>query len=163
MVSIRKAAQDDIVQIKNVVTKAWHDTYKNIMTASTSVQFLEASFSTSRLEKRIKETLFLVAEVDGEIVGFANFIYGKALNLSAIYVLPEHQRHAIGRALCIMVCLISTRMMQSLLRLRWTMNVQRSFTIEKGSSLYVSMKKTFLVRKYYLVCLKKHYRECFHE
>lgn len=99
MVSIRKAAQDDIVQIKNVVTKAWHDTYKNIMAASTSVQFLEASFSTSRLEKRIKDTLFLVAEVDGEIVGFANFIYGKALNLSAIYVLPEHQRHAIGTAL----------------------------------------------------------------
>ncbi|UBH08467.1 GNAT family N-acetyltransferase [Macrococcus armenti] len=99
MVSIRKATQDDITQIKDVVTKAWHDTYKNIMAASTSVQFLEASFSTSRLEKKIQETLFLVAEVDGKIVGFANFIYGKALNLSAIYVLPEHQRHQIGTAL----------------------------------------------------------------
>lgn len=40
----------------------------------------------------------IVAEVDGEIVGFC-LVYAQAGDLSACYVAPEHVRRGIGRAL----------------------------------------------------------------
>lgn len=49
--------------------------------------------------KRLEEQLFLVAEEEEEIVGFANFIYGKELYLSAHYVHPESQHKGYGTSL----------------------------------------------------------------
>lgn len=99
MVNIRVATQQDIPMIRQIATMAWHDTYQNIRAASTIAQFLTAAYNVERLEKRIKESLFIVAEKDNKVVGFSNFINGHKLYLSSIYVMPGFQRQQVGKDL----------------------------------------------------------------
>ncbi len=79
MYSVRQATEKDVVAIRDVATKAWYNTYLNIYAASTVNELLAASYNETHLKKRLNEQLFLVAEEDSEIVGFANFIYGEEL------------------------------------------------------------------------------------
>ncbi|KAA1039351.1 GNAT family N-acetyltransferase [Macrococcus equipercicus] len=99
MVKVRQAERHDIPAIKKTATMAWHDAYQNIMAANTIVQFLTAAYSDERLEKRLNDSLFLVAEEQGEVIAFANFINGRELYLAAIYVMPGYQRKDVGTAL----------------------------------------------------------------
>lgn len=99
MTKVRKATVGDYSGIKNVASKAWYDTYTNIYTASTVTAFLNASYSKEMIEKRINDSDFYVAEEDGKIIGFANFIKGTELYLSSHYVLPEAQRDGYGKPL----------------------------------------------------------------
>lgn len=99
MTNVRKATLEDYSGIKTVASQAWYDTYTNIYTASTVTAFLNASYSKEMLQKRIKESDFFVAEEEGKIVGFANFIKGTELYLSSHYVLPEAQRAGYGKEL----------------------------------------------------------------
>ncbi|TDM13480.1 GNAT family N-acetyltransferase [Macrococcus bovicus] len=96
MVNIRKANIEDIPAIRRVATMAWHDTYQNIVAASTIAQFLSAAYSDEHLTKRLASSVFLVAEENNEVVGFTNLINGTELFLSAIYVIPGYQRQNIG-------------------------------------------------------------------
>lgn len=96
MITVRRAEQKDIPLIKKTATMAWHDTYQNIMAASTIAQFLSAAYSDEMLEKRIDASLFLVAEDEHDVIGFSNFINGKELYLAAIYVMPGFQRGNVG-------------------------------------------------------------------
>ncbi|GGB11832.1 GNAT family N-acetyltransferase [Macrococcus hajekii] len=96
MVKIRRATLEDIPAIRRVATMAWHDTYQNIVAASTIAQFLTAAYSDERLEKRLDSSLFLIAEEQKQVVGFTNFINGTELYLAAIYVIPGFQRQNIG-------------------------------------------------------------------
>ena len=99
MYSVRQATEKDVVAIRDVATKAWYNTYLNIYAASTVNELLAASYNETHLKKRLNEQLFLVAEEDSEIVGFANFIYGEELYLSAHYVRPESQHRGYGTRL----------------------------------------------------------------
>ena len=81
MYRVRQATENDVVAIRDVATKAWYNTYLNIYAASTVNELLAASYNETHLKKRLKEQLFLVAEEDDEIIGFANFIYGEELYL----------------------------------------------------------------------------------
>lgn len=99
MFKVREATANDVVAIRDVATKAWYNTYLNIYAASTINELLAASYNETHLKKRLEEQLFLVAEEDDEIVGFANFIYGKELYLSAHYVHPESQHKGYGTSL----------------------------------------------------------------
>ncbi|MGK0554760.1 N-acetyltransferase family protein [Macrococcus capreoli] len=96
MVNIRKATKEDVPKIKKIASMAWYDTYAKIMEAGTIAKFLEAAYNDERLERRIDDSLFLVAENDDEVIGFANFINGTELFLSAIYVNPAFQRKHVG-------------------------------------------------------------------
>ena len=99
MYSVRQATQNDVVAIRDVATKAWYNTYLNIYPASTVNELLAASYNETRFRKRLTEQLFLVVEEVGEIVSFANFIYGEELYLSAHYVRPESQHKGYGTSL----------------------------------------------------------------
>lgn len=83
MFKVRQATEKDVVQIRDVATKAWFNTYLNIYAATTVNHLLEASYNEHHLKKRLQEQLFLVVEEGNDIVGFANFIYGEELYLSA--------------------------------------------------------------------------------
>lgn len=96
MVKIRKATIEDVPNINKIASMAWYDTYAKIMEASTIAKFLEAAYNDERLERRIGDSLFLVAENEDKVIGFANFINGTELFLSAIYVNPEFQRQNVG-------------------------------------------------------------------
>lgn len=99
MYTIRKATENDVIAIRDVATKAWFNTYLNIYAAQTVNELLEASYNEQHLQKRLQEQLFLVAEEEGTIVGFANFIYGSELYLAAHYVRPESQHKGYGTEL----------------------------------------------------------------
>ena len=90
MYRVRQATENDVVAIRDA-TKSLVYTYLNIYAASTVNELLAASYNETHLKKRLKEQLFLVAEEDDEIIGFANFIYGEELYLAAHYVRPQSQ------------------------------------------------------------------------
>lgn len=96
MHKVREATSKDVVGIRDVATKAWYNTYLNIYAAKTVNELLAASYNEQHLNKRLKDQLFLVAEEEGEIVGFANFINGTELFLAAHYVRPASQRKGYG-------------------------------------------------------------------
>ena len=99
MQEIRRATPDDVVGIRDVATKAWYNTYMNIYAAKTVNELLAASYNEQHLLKRLEDQLFLVVEEDENIIGFANFIYGSELFLSAHYVSPLWQHHGYGSEL----------------------------------------------------------------
>ena len=87
MFKVRQATEKDVVQIRDVATKAWFNTYLNIYAATTVNHLLEASYNEHHLKKRLQEQLFLVVEE------------GNELYLSAHYVKPESQHTGYGTAL----------------------------------------------------------------
>lgn len=99
MYNVRQATEKDAVAIRDVATKAWFNTYLNIYAAQTVNELLEASYNEHHLKKRLQDQLFLVVEENNDIVGFANFIYGEELFLSAHYVRPESQHKGYGTIL----------------------------------------------------------------
>ncbi|HEC2158435.1 MULTISPECIES: GNAT family N-acetyltransferase [Staphylococcus] len=99
MYEVRIATPDDVIGIRDVATKAWYNTYLNIYAASTVNELLAASYNEEHLRKRLEEQLFMVAIEDQEVVGFANFIQGSELYLSAHYVRPHSQNKGYGRLL----------------------------------------------------------------
>ncbi len=98
-VKVRQATEKDVVQIRDVATSPWFNTYLNIYAATTVNHLLEASYNEHHLRKYFKKNSSLVVEEGNDIVGFANFIYGEKLYLSAHYVKPESQHTGYGTAL----------------------------------------------------------------
>jgi N-acetylglutamate synthase-like GNAT family acetyltransferase len=99
-VKIRKAQLKDTVSIRKVARITWRATYQELIPIKIQNQFLNVAYSDRNMKLRIDQTLFFVAEQEGEIVGFANATIKKDdAELSAIYVLPELQGHSIGSRL----------------------------------------------------------------
>ncbi|QQM95696.1 GNAT family N-acetyltransferase [Staphylococcus pseudintermedius] len=99
MYEVRIATPDDVIGIRDVATKAWYNTYLNIYATSTVNELLATSYNEEHLRKRLEEQLFMVAIEGQEVVGFANFIQGSELYLSAHYVRPHSQNKGYGRLL----------------------------------------------------------------
>lgn len=99
---IRKMKREDITIVQDVAAKSWNATYEGIIPATTQENFLNAAYSNEMMEKRLNSTLMLVAEVQQQIVGFANYspVNNKGeTELAAIYIYPEYQGAGIGTAL----------------------------------------------------------------
>ncbi|MCM3214619.1 GNAT family N-acetyltransferase [Niallia taxi] len=99
---IRKIKQEDITQVQDVAKTTWNATYEGIIPAEVQENFLKSAYNEDRMKQRIDSTTLYVAEVEGTVVGFANFSpvreNGK-VELGAIYLYPEHQGKGIGSAL----------------------------------------------------------------
>jgi GNAT superfamily N-acetyltransferase len=97
---VRDAVPDDAAEIRAVASAAWQDTYAGLLQPSTIGAFVEAAYSVEMLERRIARDTFLVAERDGPIVAFANaVIRDNAVNLAAIYTLPNDRGQGLGTML----------------------------------------------------------------
>ncbi|WP_247003171.1 GNAT family N-acetyltransferase [Halosolutus gelatinilyticus] len=98
---IRPAATDDREEIRRVARATWHDTYDEL-DAATIDETIDDWYGDEALERALSEagTAFLVAEQDGEIVGFTHGVVqddeGDVLRMA---VHPDHQREGIGTAL----------------------------------------------------------------
>ena len=98
---IRPASHDDRDRIRAVARETWHDTYDEL-DAETIDETIEEWYSDEALETALTKpgTAFLVAERDGEIVGFTHGVVseeeGDVLRMS---VHPAHQNEGIGTAL----------------------------------------------------------------
>ncbi|KIL34250.1 hypothetical protein SD71_20825 [Cohnella kolymensis] len=106
-VIIRPAQLDDINGIRQVAKITWQSTYGSIYSQEFIHSFLEQAYSVNSLEmavtrvKTYNPRKFLVAEVDGGLVGYAQLSEADngVSELSRIYVLPEFHGQGIGRSL----------------------------------------------------------------
>lgn len=98
---IRPATADDRAAIRNVARETWHDTYDELE-AETIDATVDEWYGDEALETALSKTgtAFLVAEKDGDVVGFTHGVVtedeGDVLRLS---VRPDQQGDGIGTAL----------------------------------------------------------------
>ncbi|ELZ19508.1 GNAT family N-acetyltransferase [Natrinema limicola] len=98
---IRPASHDDRDRIRVVARETWHDTYDEL-DAETIDETIEEWYSDEALETALTKpgTAFLVAERDGEIVGFTHGVVSEAEgDVLRMSVHPDHQNEGIGTAL----------------------------------------------------------------
>jgi len=101
-VLIREMCSDDIQAVQKIAESSWHATYEGIIPEPIQDQFLNMAYSSESLEKRLNNSIFLVAEHYGKEIGFANFVdlkEGKESELAAMYLLPANQKQGIGTLL----------------------------------------------------------------
>ncbi|WAA11311.1 GNAT family N-acetyltransferase [Fervidibacillus albus] len=101
MYSIRKMKKEDIPHVQHVAKVSWNDTYEGIIPFDVQEKFLQTYYNDTMMEMRLERSIVLVSEMDGKIVGFANFSpvkKGKG-KLMAIYILPPYQGKGIGTSL----------------------------------------------------------------
>lgn len=101
---IRKAQAADIPAIQTVARLAWEHTYKETMKPATRSRFLDEFYNYDALAKALKVQPggIWVAEQQGKVVGFIQVVpmLGRSgLELSRLYVVPEHQRQGVGQSL----------------------------------------------------------------
>ncbi|WP_255194034.1 GNAT family N-acetyltransferase [Natronobeatus ordinarius] len=111
---IREAVTADREAIREVARATWHDTYDELE-AVTIDETVDEWYADDELEtaiggwyadadfdldlENLKSTL-LVAEVDGEVVGFTHgVVMGEEGDVLRMYVHPDHQGAGIGTAL----------------------------------------------------------------
>lgn len=101
-ITVRHMQEKDIQQVQQVAQTSWHDTYADIISFEARDSFLQAAYNESVMQNRMENSFFYVAEVEGEIVGFANFTpvtEEGVTELAAIYLYPRQQERGIGTAL----------------------------------------------------------------
>jgi GNAT superfamily N-acetyltransferase len=99
---IREMKKEDILAVQHVAKTSWNDTYKDIIPIPAQEKFLQHAYSHDMMSHRLQHSHLFVGEVDGKVVGFANFSPIKhqyETELGAIYLLPEYQGNGIGTAL----------------------------------------------------------------
>lgn len=99
MLIIRTMEEKDIEQVQQVAKASWNHTYQGIIPEKIQENFLTSAYSYGMMQKRLVGSFIFIAEVDGKIIGFANFSPVKAkgeIELAAIYLQPEHQGKGIG-------------------------------------------------------------------
>jgi len=97
-VEIRDAGVDDVREIQRVARITWDHTYRETIPQSVRKEFVSQAYSADSLRHRMESNVFLVAAVDEEILGFADFRRPSetAVELAAIYILPEMQGRGLG-------------------------------------------------------------------
>ena len=111
---IRDATDDDHDAIREVARETWHATYDEL-DAETIDETVAEWYADDELDAAIEgwyadgglaleldalETDFLVAEVDGEVVGFTHgIVQGDEGDVLRMYVHPDYQGEGIGSAL----------------------------------------------------------------
>ncbi|HZG59256.1 MAG TPA: GNAT family N-acetyltransferase [Anoxybacillus sp.] len=99
---IRQMQKEDIQQVRQIAKTSWNYTYKGIIPLEIQESFLKSAYNDDMMQRRLERSFIFVSEVDGKVVGFANFSPVKEereTELLAIYLLPEYHRKGIGTAL----------------------------------------------------------------
>lgn len=98
--TVRRAGADDVPAIMAVAADAWRDTYAGLLSSDTIERFIERAYSRERVELRVTEHHFYVAEGAEGVVAFADAIErDDRLELAAIYALPNVRGRGSGTAL----------------------------------------------------------------
>ena len=101
-ITIREMNYEDTNQVQKIAQTSWNATYEGIIPLEVQNNFLKLNYSDESMKQRIELSIVYVAEVEGKVVGFANYSKvrddGK-VELAAIYLFPEFQGKGIGTAL----------------------------------------------------------------
>ena len=101
-ITIRKMHYEDTKQVQRIAKTTWNATYEGIIPLEVQNNFLKSNYSDKSMIQRIERSIVYVAEVEGKVVGFANYSTvrdGGKVELAAIYLYPEFQGKGIGTAL----------------------------------------------------------------
>lgn len=101
---IRLATAGDLPAIAHIARETWHTTYAGIIPIPVQDAFLARAYSPDTLALKLRSAAALVvAQVDGEVVGYAQFNHRRGntgdAELSAIYVLPAYHERGLGKRL----------------------------------------------------------------
>ena len=94
--------KDDTEAVRHIAYASWHHTYEGIIPRHIQDTFLEGAYHPEMLEKKRTQAYVYVAEIAGEVIGFANVSLKnemKEAELFAIYLLPTYQGYGVGTAL----------------------------------------------------------------
>lgn len=111
--SIRTASKIDIPIIQEIAYTTWPSTYGHILSKEQLNYMLDMMYSSSSLENQMNQNItFFLAELNGEIVGFAST--GREpmegmFKLHKLYILPNIQTKGIGSALLEAVILFAKK------------------------------------------------------
>jgi len=101
-IRVRKMKKKDIPHVQYVAKVSWHATYEGVIPRNIQDNFLQNAYSNDAMKQRLKNSHLFVAEIDRDIIGFANYSPVKQdgqVELGAIYLLPEFQGKGGGTAL----------------------------------------------------------------
>lgn len=99
---IRLMTTKDSVHVQKIARKTWSTTYNDILPEKTQNDFIEKSYSTAMMLKRMEKTNVLIVECNNQPIGFANFTYGDEdgdSELTDMYILPDYQKAGHGAEL----------------------------------------------------------------
>ncbi|PWI21477.1 GNAT family N-acetyltransferase [Kurthia zopfii] len=99
---VRKMEKDDVRNVREIAINSWENTYKSIIPEIIQRDFLDMAYNEVVLKNRLENSPFYIAELDGELIGFANFSNVKmdgAVELSAIYMKPGFESRGVGTML----------------------------------------------------------------
>jgi len=106
--TVRLATPDDVTAINQVATAAWETDYP-LLTQETVEDGVGDWYAPEQIESELVEsqTLLLVAEREGRVVGFAHATWHETDRVGYIlrlYVHPDYRREGIGRSLLEQTC-----------------------------------------------------------
>ena len=99
---VRGATDDDREAIRRIAEASWEHDYPGILTRETITEGVGEWYSDRRLSEALDTdgALLLVAERDGDVVGFSHAVWdGPEGSILRLYVDPDHRRAGIGTQL----------------------------------------------------------------
>jgi ribosomal protein S18 acetylase RimI-like enzyme len=107
--SIRTATEADVEGIRRVARRSWETDYRDVLTRETVEEAVDDWYAPDRIEAEFEDdrTLLLVAERDGDVVGFSHATWHDAEAegyILRLYAHPDHRREGLGRALLERTC-----------------------------------------------------------
>lgn len=105
--TLRRADTDDVPGIQRVARAGWHAAYDDLLGSDTVDECVDDWYATESLTEPITDddTVFLVATVDGRVVGYASTgptgpnRPDDVAGLHSIYVHPDRWGDGVGSAL----------------------------------------------------------------
>ncbi|SHN53988.1 MULTISPECIES: GNAT family N-acetyltransferase [Paenibacillus] len=105
MITIRFVSNEDIPHIQSIAHETWNYTYKGIYSEAYIQNFLSRAYSIENLSRTVERELqsakrsFLIAEYNGEVVGYAQTrqVNEEEYELLRIYIRPEYHKMGIGK------------------------------------------------------------------
>ncbi|MDO4760059.1 MAG: GNAT family N-acetyltransferase [Candidatus Saccharibacteria bacterium] len=103
-IEIRNLTADDVLGVAQIKINSWKETYKEII-KDEFLDSLSVETQAQQFAKLVGSDNFIVAILNGEVVGFCRFIYDNSLSpnidyadceLAAIYVRPDLKGQGIG-------------------------------------------------------------------
>ena len=100
--NIRPASEADIPLLRELAQRIWRECYPGIITAEQIEFMLDWMYSEEEMRRQITAGVpWEIAELDGEPVGYLSWQREDdgRVKISKLYVLPQHQRRGLGRAM----------------------------------------------------------------
>jgi ribosomal protein S18 acetylase RimI-like enzyme len=100
--NVREATDDDLAGIQEVAERSWEHDYPDILSRETAVDGAHEWYGADEMARELHSTdaQVLVADVDGEAVGFVHTVVaGEEGDILRLYVDPDHRGEGIGSSL----------------------------------------------------------------